>query len=170
MLELLSHMEWYYWLGGFQVRRKLHRQHWVRPTPNRGYRFSKLSSLDRRKQKKTLPCALNLHSCGGKKKSENKTSAHKHKKKERWKWREKITIAKTVFYVENPENGKKTTGGREGVLDFKREITVVILQVIRCLIFFLPLSRWRRGIYTSWEMISKLLVSRVVVTVQSLWL
>ena len=84
-----------------------------------------------------------------KKKSQNKTSAHKHKKKERWRWREKITIAKIMFYVENHENGKKITGEREGALDFKREITVVILQVIRCLIFFLPLSRWRRGIYTS---------------------
>ena len=134
MLELLSHKKWYCWLGGFQVWRKLHREHWVRPDnkcrpqtvatdsanhpqvwPVVDMETKKLSSLDHKKQKKTFPYVLNLHSCGGKKikKSQHKTSAHKHKKKKRQKWGEKITIAKTVFYVKkNPRMGKNHKGKR----------------------------------------------------------
>ena len=44
-----------------------------------------------------------------------------------------------------PRMVKKTTGGREGALDFKRDYSGDITsdQVFD---FFLPLSRWRRGI------------------------
>ena len=43
---------------------------------------------------------------------------------------------KDSFYVKKLENGKKTMGRRKDVLVFKRRITVLLLQMIGCLIVF----------------------------------
>ena len=61
----------------------------------------------------------------------------------------KITIVKTIFHVEKPENGKKSRGERGCTSLYEKDYnsTVTNDRVFDC--FFLLSSCWRRGIYTS---------------------